>query len=514
MKFYSHHTSLIHPLMKILSFLIIGLSYLQVHAQHIDSLQKKLLTPAEMEADLDIYSKLLLETHPGLFRYQTEEDFQQNIQEIKSKIESPLPFYNFYRLLSQMSADIRCAHTQMFPTENIMVSLKESFKVFPFYLYPIEDRLYVLFSGADDDSVQPGYELISINGRSIIEITDKMSDYYPRDGRSHEVLRRALQGGTFSLYYYLFVEQPENFKLILRDSNGSEKKMEVPALPYAQAERNYVSNPVNKQMMSFYNRKSRNWELQILDEVPSTAYIRLESFGSDGVDSEDKAQKEFEKFMDRSIKKISREGVENLIIELRGNRGGWDILGHELFSYISDSKVPYYGQQTVVTTDSEFLRYGDFSAEDLEESKQHLIPMEDGRLKLDASGNATLLPVIPKENRFDGNVYVLMDEGCASTCAEFTAIAKANHSAVLVGNETGGAFEGGNGGSFIHYVLPNSGIYVNTPLVRYEMAVPEQSTPGLGTIPDHIVKMSLEDVLSGRDAQKEFVFELIREGDK
>ena len=63
----------------------------------------------------------------------------------------------------------------------------------------------------------------------------------------------------------------------------------------------------------------------------------------------------------------------------------------------------------------------------------------------------------PKPNRFRGRVYILMDGASASTASEFLAVAHANKVGVFVGEESGGAYEGANGSSFINLELPRSG---------------------------------------------------------
>jgi hypothetical protein len=59
-----------------------------------------------------------------------------------------------------------------------------------------------------------------------------------------------------------------------------------------------------------------------------------------------------------------------------------------------------------------------------------------------------------------GNLYFLINGGSASTTAEFTAVAHSNKLGIFIDTETGGAYEGGNGGSFLHFKLPNSCIAV------------------------------------------------------
>ncbi|MGL4630153.1 MAG: S41 family peptidase, partial [Leadbetterella sp.] len=90
--------------------------------------------------------------------------------------------------------------------------------------------------------------------------------------------------------------------------------------------------------------------------------------------------------------------------------------------------------------------------------------------------------------------------------------AKYHNVGVLVGQETAGAYEGGNGNSYVHLELPHSKIAIGTPLVYYQMNVNEKNYPkGRGTLPDHQVPFTVQDVMQHKDPQLEFVKKLIWE---
>lgn len=503
---------MLSSLMKISLFFLFSFFVISSYSQPSDSFLSGELTPSEMRDDLTVYTRLLKETHPGLYRYLSKENFENAVANIDSKIGKPLPFYEFYALLAELNAKIRCAHTQLYPTADVLDYIRTQCKLFPYYIYPLDDKLYVIFNGTNDTTVKPGYELVSINDNPVREIWATTQKYHYRDGNSNDVVRKFLQGNHFAMFYYFFIEQSNSFSIVFKDLDGNEVNVKADSRKHADINQSYVSNPVNKEMMSFYNRKVDNWDFKLVDELPSTAQISLASFGGKGINSEEKAQEDFRKFMEKSLKKMERKEVNNLILELRGNRGGWDILGKELFTYLmkSEEPLPYYGGQYTITKDSEFLKYSDLDPAEFSKADTYLEPTDDGRFKLKESANPILRPAEPKPHRFKGNLYIIVDEQCVSTCAEFVAKVKSAGIAIIVGNETGGAYEGGNGGSFISFELPNSKIYSWSPLVKYEMAINEVSAKGLGTIPDHVKYNSLEDLLSGKSASKEYVYQLIK----
>ena len=88
--------------------------------------------------------------------------------------------------------------------------------------------------------------------------------------------------------------------------------------------------------------------------------------------------------------------------------------------------------------------------------------------------------------------------------------AHANKVGVFIGEESGGAYEGGNGSSFINLELPKSGIQVSTPLVYYNNGVLTPKQKGRGTMPDHYVPLQLSDLLVNSSPQMRYVAELIR----
>lgn len=496
--------------MRILIFLFVLCPALAL--AQTDTLTRVVLTPDESKEDFNYYRRLLQETHPGLYRYTSEERMQSKLDSIDQLLDKPLAFYEFYKIMTALVSDIRCAHTTALPTSDFRKYLN-NIKTLPLFLYPIQDRLYVIFNGTTDPNITLGYELVEINGHCVDSVSSILKRHYWADGYAEPSKNTVLLGGVFCLFYYSIIERPGAFRLRFKDLSGKEYAVTVPAQLYAETEKLYKKSSTNKKAREFYNKKYKSpWRLSFLSDLKSTAVLRFDGFGGKGMNSGDQARLGMQKFMDKSLDKIEKKECRYLIVDVRSNSGGWDTQGIELFTYLmkQDTPVRYYQRQHAIVDSSEFLAFSDLSEEDRRNVKEELKMEADGTFSLVEEKNPDLKLQYPKPNRFKGNVYFLMNERSYSTTSEFLAVCKSNKVGIMVGEEAGGAYEGGNGSSFIHLTLPNSKIHVGTPLVYYQNAVQPVQQKGRGTMPDYRVVIQPEDIITDYGREMEFVKEMIR----
>ncbi|HLL97161.1 MAG TPA: S41 family peptidase [Spirosoma sp.] len=502
--------------MKIFTCLLVLFSLAGKAQPQTDSLQTKILQPTDMQADFRYLRRLLEETHPGLYRYTPRAVMQAKLDSIATTLNQPLPFYTFFGTVAALIADIRCAHTHALPTKEWQKQYASHWKTLPFFMYPIQNKYYVIFNGTADQTVEPGFELVSINGQNMAQIRPTLLRYHWSDGYIQTAKEAALQGQLFALFYYWFIGQPDTYQLTFKNLTGDTVRMEAPAKPFGTWVRTAMKNPVNKQMLAWYNKKKpkQSWRLSFPNDVAQTAYLRLDGFSGEGATDAQTAATRFRKFMDESLAKMAKKQARHLIIDLRDNAGGWDIQGVELFTYLmkSDTAVRYYRRHHTITDSSEFLQFSDIPVSVLKTIKQQLIPEKDGTFtEKEDDDSPELKPQLPKPKRFKGQVYMLMNGKSGSTTSEFLAVAHANQIGVFVGEESGGAYEGGNSGSFINLELPHSKIDVTTPLVYYTNAVGKAHQTGRGTMPDHTVPTRPDAILKNTDTKLDFVKRLIRE---
>lgn len=480
-------------------------------AQDVDSLKTKILQPAAMQADFKYLRRLLEETHPGLYRYNTREQMNHKMDCLYGLLNAEMKFYDYYRLLASLIADIRCAHTTILPQSDLG-SLILKCKSLPLLISCINKHVYISYNATTDTLIKPGFELISINGRPIDSITKIISKHLWRDGYIETWKAVLGQNNFFSFFYYVFVDQPDTFNIVCKNQHGEIIKQKILADAFASSSTKAMQNPANKELIKAYsarNKLNRNkpWRTEIYKEK-SIAVITILGFG--GGSNGDEAGKKMRDFMDASMKKIKKNNIGNLIIDLRGNNGGWDNQGVELFTYLIDTPAYYYRKFHAITNNSEFLQFSSVSKEELKNIKNELIEEVDGTFTVKEEYNSTLLQQHPKPNWFKGKVYFLQNGISASTTAEFLAVAQSNKLGVFIGEECAGNYTGGNGGEFISLTLPNTKIQVGTPLLYYHNAVDKPLQEGRGTIPNYIVPDNIKDALNGIDTQLNFTFELIK----
>lgn len=116
----------------------------------------------------------------------------------------------------------------------------------------------------------------------------------------------------------------------------------------------------------------------------------------------------------------------------------------------------------------------------------------------------------PDPDHFAGRVIILMNGGSFSTTSEFLSVAHHNHRALFVGEEAGGGYYGNTSGPSLTVTLPNTGLVLHSPVLRYELAVDGFRPIERGVPPHYRVAPDIDDLLAGRDPAMAYALELAR----
>lgn len=468
----------------------------------VETLFTKQFSPAQLQADFALYRTSLEKIHPGLYRYTNRIKMDSIFDKARRCLDRPMAYKDFYKLLAQVNSQIRCQHTAVAPKGEDLERISKYGKMFPYEIMWDFDpvKAYVFSDVSNEGGIKPATEILKINGMPIQAVYDTLMKYLFADGYNLTSKHVRLIPFDFQHWYYFFIERRDNFEMEFL-VNGERVKKNVAALTideYSENGKKYrkSKDPELKRLMKYYVPKQRlkPFRLEILNKT--TALLTLKEYGS-------------LEFIENSFKKIKSKKIRNLIIDVRNNGGGWDDFGFKLFSYLISKPTRYYDSLKTSITDIDFLlKYTDKDSAWLKESAP--LWWKDSK-PLPNSVSEGLSFQQPQKNRFEGNVYVLMNGKSMSTTAEFTAATHYNKLATFIGEESGGAYEGGNGADFATVTLPNTQLSVNIPLAKYVMATKPQKFKGRGTPPHYEVQKTVKDWVDLRDPQLERAMELIND---
>jgi hypothetical protein len=455
-------------------------------------------TRAELRQDFAVLRAALEEGHAGLYRYSTRKEMDMALDLALKEIDRDMTTAEFYAIVTSLSNDIKCGHTQIVLPKESRKYLEENGKQLPLKIGFIDGRVFVLASV--NSKIEPGSEVLSFNGRRIHEVAESILRHLPGDGDIETGKYRALSD-KFGWYYFLFVEKTESFAISYLDP--SHRSLETTLAGLTGKELKAALQFKNAQTAS----DGQPWGYERLSS-PGVARLKVETFAppENGIDGQTFAQ-----FLESSFKKVASDKIEDLIIDLRGNDGGEDF-GPTMYSYIADGEFDVYSSVEAATDKLPLIsRYSKLPADFQTKFTSQLQPSNGGRFLVSKHSEYYIPTQHPSTASYRGKVWVLVDGEVFSSGTVFCSLAKSHKRGTFVGEETGGAYQGFNAGELVVITLPASQLRVVIPLLRFTMATGPVRNARRGILPDKSVQSSLENMLKGSDAALPYVLKLIAE---
>jgi C-terminal processing protease CtpA/Prc len=448
----------------------------------------------QLQEDFLILRKVLEEAHPSLYRYTDKKVFDADFDNAFKRLNEEMTEREFFPIVASIVSAIKDGHTGIMPSSEYMNYLK---KMFPLNLRFIKGKAYIISS--PNNSITPGSELLSINGKKMSGITHTILAHLPADG-DIETGKYWLLNQRFSLFYNVFIEQPDSFNVEYYDAaKRQKKKISVPPLENAAT----IPVPVS------VDRKPLR--LEFLPES-NTALLTINTFDGDTIT---KAGQDYRQFMEAAFQEMKQKNIQNLIIDLRNNGGGDDAGGSLLFSYLTDKEFRYHDYLETSTNKITFAQYIYDGADFNKFFAERLMPGVAGKFRVKDLVGVNLQQVQqPQKNHFNGRVWYLVNGRSFSGTAEFASIAHYHRRGSFVGEEVGGGYYGNTSGVGVWLTLPNTKVRVIVWFVKYVMAVSGYAYPRRGVMPDYPVQPTIQDVLNGVDTEMIYTLKLIKNGNK
>ncbi|RMF56220.1 MAG: hypothetical protein D6748_13995 [Calditrichaeota bacterium] len=445
--------------------------------------------PEYLIEDIDYMLETMESVHPDLYYYTPRDTIARERLKLVDKLKTPMTVKEFYPLLAKFVAEFKDGHTSaIHPWEEWDAYLENGNRIFPFELVKRGGKILVESSYLRDSEIQPGDEIVKINGKSLDSL---MTIFISEQSGEKLSYREASVLKHFDRYLWLHgIVSPFHITYLSSNTNNFQD-ITVSGVFYSDK---------LKEQESSISTSNRKYSFQFLDS--GIGYLNFRSM---------KNLEDFKSFLEDVFTRIQHHPTSGLIIDLRKNGGGSTKLGEELLSYITNK--PYRFNSRVEWKLSPQVK---------EYIKGHLpvwirwLPLHllhpMGRKIMNTPDGKFIVwdfePAPPRENplRFQGPVCVLIGPHTFSSAVKLADAIKTFSIATLIGEETGGnpnAF-----GDIFLFDLPHTHLQISVSTKRFIRANGNEEQKG-GVFPDIEIIPDRAALNTGRDTVLDFAIKWV-----
>jgi hypothetical protein len=460
--------------------LLMGILTISAAQKELDKAQ--IFSVEELREDFDALRKHIETNNPLAFVYHSKETIQRRLDSVQALINRPMTELAFYHIISPIAPMTKDGHNLIMPSVSLMKRINKSPYHIPLNIRFIENKLVIIRNLSSNNQLKAGDRITSINNVSTPEIIAHLLKVLPQEGSQVEYPKHIIDT-WFGFFYNLHYGLVERYDIKYLNANQQEQQCIIQA----------------ESLETIYDRKVKKYptsiqpktgiEVKMLDDSLKIAILTIPTFATSFLKNRYN-QKHFKKLINQSFDFIFEKDVQNLIIDVRSNSGGNPAYTAHTLKYLFDEPFTQAREARVITNSDEV----DFMART---SKRWFPWYGVGTFK-------------PKRQNYKNNLYVLMNGGTFSSAVEFVSTLSKYNQATFLGSESGG-----NpillSGNYLKEMrkLPNTKIthysgFIAT--IYNDLGLNE----GRGLLPNHEVRLTIEDVLNGRDRCLEKTLELIQ----
>ena len=292
----------------LLSFALTGSFFSQVP---LDS-----IIPAKyLKQDLEILRNGILNTHQNPFTYCSLEEIDEAYEQALLKVENGQYYLDFAKTCGEFLKVFKDSHTSVNFSGLYGYLKSEEARVLNIKIKTLDGKQFLMID--KDEVLSPGLELIEINGVSVNHIWDEISSIGVYEGDSDMGFIR-ITDAIFPYLVQMGVRVKQVNQLKLRNPETDEiETVEIPGYTFKELKKKSKKN--SYEPYEFW-----------VDHNYSMAYLRISTFAHN-------KRPKFYKFLRQSYNRVLSSGVQNLVLDLRGNTGGLINRAEMLISMFSDS---------------------------------------------------------------------------------------------------------------------------------------------------------------------------------
>ncbi len=451
--------------------------------------QKK-ISVSKQKRDFEVLKTTLLENTGNPYLHTDSLRFVEKCREIDAYLDVARTRRELFVCFSEFVSLVKCGHTSIIPTPGLFLEYCGARSFFTKEVIFKNDEL-ILLKNIPKTSIKRGFRVIEIDRQPIREIKQRLFHLLWADGDNITFKQKILEF-NFPFYYYMAYGPKDNYQVRYVNELQDTMQATLPAIEPMEISYRFGSKAWKaKPYGNFKSYKKDNY-----------AVFKIQSFKKAG-------GRAYRDFLEGNFKKINKNKITNLVIDLRGNLGG--IVQTELISHFADSTFQLGYQRCNDSVRPHYFRY--FKHRFSLPRFRYFLTRIRVRQSNKRGEDPKYVFYTKKSSyygltQFKGQVYVLVDGFSFSASAHLSAILKEKFNAIIIGEEVGGGMAGGNTGQLV-LKLPKTNFKVGINPVYFNNGV-ELTSCSTSLCPDYEIKEKV--ILTGkkRDLHLEKALELIK----
>lgn len=449
------------------------------------------LNIAQVRADVTLARNAYKDIHPGYTRFTSQATLDAAWDAVIASAEAKggMSDAELYLAISETLALIRCDHTKAELSMSMVAARNIALAYLPLRWTIIEGRAVIL-AAPEGSGLNAGDEITQIDGRTIAALQTALHPYIPVDGYNDHVLDTEMtasyefMGGAIDHFGALLWDVPITAQLEITSADGVGRTVALDRVNHAdwKAIAGEDSAANFKDAVSFTRVGDRG------------AILRIDSFVNyrKPVDPDSLYAPVFEALV--------AEGRDELVLDLRKNGGGSTDASQGLFAYLTPETRRMKLSETFRTLDHDaYVDYiNTWDTRAINPPRIAFRKTEAGEYELRGAFSDATDKIKPADAAFNGNLTILTSRDNSSGSTNLIAAVRAARDVTLIGEQTGGNPAGPTAGSIFFMTLPESGIKLRVPVIRFANNSGNVED-GVGLTPDMRVPDTVESLRAGRD---------------
>lgn len=463
----------------------------------LNAQESKKLSVKKLKKDFAEF-EFQLEAHPDPYTHISEVNFKTALEKVRSELNKPLTTLDYFKKLASLMALLNDGHSSMHLPDNWMSGQRKKNGAFPLEVHLSNEKKLFITKNFGEDSIRLGTRIIKINELSVDSFLRVIDPYISYE---REEFRNTIIDRDFEKYLYVAFEQFSSIKLTCVVFDTFELNIKNIAFKEWKKHQKETKDLREKKIEA-----GKPYTFEDLGE--GIGLINIFSFSARDYGN-------YEAFLSKTFRRISHNGIHSLIIDIRGNFGGWPKISADLFHYLTDNYFKTMAKSSMKVSKPYRKFYGALlpilnrpgvTIKKVRHSRDLYSILRDPINSYVNEAEFFNEEPKTKTHEFKGDKYVLINRDSYSAASCFASTFQCYQMGTVIGEETGGTkiFRA----NAIYKLLSKSRIRMYTSTTKEYSTCYNNENEGVR--PNVEFSPSILDIVANSDSQLEFTKRLIR----